>query len=94
MIWHELRLPVFKQGDDIAHSISSAGSVRDGLLDQAGNYTAAAATLIRIAACKRLDELTITGNTHTIDVEGPEDLLEELVEQGLIVKCDDEDGAV
>jgi hypothetical protein len=92
MIWYEIRLPVFKQGDDLAYALSeNGGDVVRGLLTQAEHYALASTQLIKLASHPRVAELTITADTHSIDVEGPQDLLDELIKRELIIKCNDED---
>jgi hypothetical protein len=94
MIWYEIQLPVFKQGDDLAYALDKCGGdVIRGLLNQARSYYKAGAMLAALAAHPRVAELTITGDTHSVDVEGPQDLLDELVQRELIIKCGDEGGA-
>lgn len=90
MIRYEICLPVFKQGDDLAYALDKYdGDVVRGLLNQARSYYKAGEALVAVAAHPRAAELTITADTHSIDVEGPQELLDELVARGLVVKHDE-----
>lgn len=93
MIWYEIQLPVYKQGDDLAGAINKHdGNLSKAFLEQAWCYLTAANTLSAIANHPRIGELKIEAMTHSITVEGPTDLLEELAEKELIERHED-DGA-
>jgi hemoglobin-like flavoprotein len=90
---YELRLPVFKQGDDLNHQIGAhPQDLSAALVSQAENYTEAARLCQRLAAVvKKRPELQIDACTHHIGVDGPTDLLEALVEEGVLESEEIED---
>jgi len=91
MIWYEICLPVYKQGDDLASAIKEGGGdIIRGMRLQAGHYESASSILSTLSSHSRIHELEINASSHCITVEGPEDLLVELAEQKLIYKMEDE----
>ena len=92
MARYEVLLPVYKQGDDLAKEIRvHGGDVKEALLSQAKHYDEAARRLRAIARHNRVTELSFQAMTHSIDVEGPRDLLEELSEKNLVIRHDDDE---
>jgi hypothetical protein len=90
MIWYELQLPVYKQGDDLDVCLRKCdGNVTRALRKQAAYYRDAALALEQIASHRRADELEISAMTHSITVDGPDDLLEELVAVDLLQRHED-----
>src|SRR5262245_66688115 len=90
---YELHLPVFKQGDDLAHQIESLGDdLRAAFEAQATNYDEAARLCRRMAGvAAEVPELEIEASTHMIEVGGPEGQLQKLVDEGVLVVNDYED---
>lgn len=90
MIRHEIQLPVYKQGDDLDACLQRHdGNVTRALLKQADLYRDAAFALEQLACHRRADELEISADTHSITVDGPDDVLEELVKRELIRRVED-----
>jgi hypothetical protein len=91
VIWYEIQLPVYKQGDDLARAMNKhVGNVATAFLEQAWCYATAANTLSAIAHHPRAKELNIAAQSHSITVEGPRDLLEELAAKELIQRHEDD----
>lgn len=85
----ELRLPFFKQGDDLAQRLDRMDNI-SALKDYADALENAATTLREVAEGVRdAEEVKITADTHFISVEGPDDILEPLVERGLLMVEED-----
>ena len=79
----ELRLPIFKQGDDLGHCLAEHDAVRDALLAYAGMLNEARDMVVSLA--EHADHIGITqADTHFIAVEGPAKLVDELIERGLL----------
>lgn len=92
MIWYEIVLPVYKQGSDLSACLQQCdGNVTGALRKQAARYRDAALALEQLSSHRRSDELKIAADTHSITVEGPTDLLEELAAEGLIVQHEDDE---
>jgi hypothetical protein len=87
MSWNRIDLPYYKQGDDLAHCINqNDGDVEKGLLSHAEMLREAAQQLEDIASLVSKygsDRVEIEADTHCIMIDGPKDLLDELVEQDL-----------
>lgn len=90
MIWYELSLPVYKQGDDLAHAINKhVDELAAAFREQAAAYEWASGVMSVIANHPRVAELQIAAMAHSITVDGPEDLLVELCERKLIQRFED-----
>ena len=79
-----LFLPVFKQGDDLNHSLSSTDSVAAGFKLQAEHYQAAAQICQKLANVAAEYKLEVNADCHHISIEGPEDVLNQLVEEDIL----------
>jgi hypothetical protein len=87
---YELRLPVFKQGDDLAHCIDTTKTLADALVAQAANYEIAAAMCRRLASVAAEDGVSsIFADTHVIYVEGVEERLRSLVLENVLTVDED-----
>lgn len=83
---HELQLPVYKQGDDMAACLEKNENTVDALKDLGSVYTQAAQRCINLANKIETNhpEIKVYGDTHVIWVEGPEVDLEALVQANLV----------
>jgi hypothetical protein len=80
---YELVLPVFKQGDDLADELDKAnGDSGRALEAMAERYRRAAQACEDLAVSTHV--VTVTGDTHCIDVEGPRETLDALHQEGLL----------
>ena len=83
--YYDLPLPVFKQGDDLAHHLASERTVADAFEALAQQYDAAAAACRRMAGVAReVPDLHVHADTHHIGVHGPVDRLDALVAEELL----------
>jgi hypothetical protein len=87
---YELHLPVFKQGDDLHHKMEvTGGNLPEAFKLQAETYELAAEMCRKMAGVAVEHELSVDADTHMIMVGGPEDVMENLVVEG-ILDADDE----
>jgi hypothetical protein len=89
----ELHLPIFKQGDDLAHHLEQEQDTKKALLAYAGQLRAAAGMVEQVA--EHADHLQIDADTHWISVSGPTLAVGSLIEQGVLTPnpCPDVDEA-
>lgn len=89
--YYELHLPVFKQGDDLAHHLANEETVADAFEALAGQYDAAAALCRRMAGLAReAPGLEVHADTHHIGVHGPVERLDALVVEGVLQREEDD----
>lgn len=80
--FYVLSLPVWKQGDDLAHHLRKTETPAEAFEALAQQYEAAAAECREVAAAAReVPEMQVQADTHSITIEAPESpVLEALVE--------------
>ncbi len=83
---YELHLPVFKQGDDLSHSIQETKSLQEAFEKQAECYKLASDICLKISETIKNHEenINVVADTHYIGISGPTDILEKLVEDGTL----------
>lgn len=83
---YDARLPCFKQGDDLAHSLRQhPDDVSAGFEAQARAYDECARLCRRLAGlAAEVPELEIQADTHMISVSGPHERLQALVTEGVL----------
>lgn len=86
---YDCNLPVYKQGDDLAHYLKkqeeAGGTAADAFEDLALQYDAAAAHCRRMVGLVReVPEVRVSADCHCICVEGPAERLDPLVDQGIL----------
>lgn len=92
LITANLTLPIYKVGSDLAHLLDEAKTPAEALFAYAETLRDAAAKLEKIAArLARVETVEITADTHMVLVEGPEDVLSPLIEEGLLDEPDDDE---
>jgi len=97
--YYECPLPVFKQGDDLAHHLEREEATADAFEAMAAQYDAAAAVCRRMVGLAReIPDLEVHADTHHIGINGPVERLDPLVEEGLLSRHelgdeDEDDGA-
>lgn len=79
-----LSLPYYKQGDDLAHLLHEGMSPTAAMQSQAAMLREAAALLEAVAERIKGHPVSIHADTHHIGLEGPEDILRTLVEEGVL----------
>jgi hypothetical protein len=91
--YYDCNLPVFKQGDDLAHHLAEEETVADAFEALAVQYEEAAAHCRRMVGLVReVPEIDVDACTHHIGIKGPAVRLDPLVEEGLLSRsCDDEE---
>lgn len=81
----ELNLPVFKQGDDMAHCLSQARTVKKAFEMQAENYEEAARICRKMAGIASEErKLKVDADTHIISLFGPTERLLALEKEGVV----------
>lgn len=91
MIYYTLVLPVYKQGDDLAHFLEVNGDEPiKSFFDLAEQYKRAAETCEKVskilAKSKNINLIEINACTHSIIFCGPKNSLLSLIKENLIVK--------
>ena len=83
----------WKQGDDCSNFISQAGDVKQGLLDWAESMEYNAKRIRRLVDLFKNKDLDIDACTHSIILNGDEEILKRAVEEELIncIEYDDEE---
>jgi hypothetical protein len=93
--YYELHLPLHKVGDDVQQALDSVGGDVDaGLRLYAQSLSAAAEQVLAVADVA--GRLTVSGDTHWVEVDGDEGVLAQLAEAGVLTRRpleedDDED---
>ena len=87
----ELHLPYFKQGDDLAHHLSQAKTVEEALDGHAAQLEFAASILRRVREMVAGQEVTIVADTHYIAIEGPDEVIEALLDSKYATRSFDEE---
>jgi hypothetical protein len=90
---YSLFLPVFKQGDDFAsHVEANNGHPVKSFLDFAERYKSAAEicqTLAnRLSNLVNIDDIEVSGDTHSIWLNLPEEIANPLVKESILVEED------
>ena len=80
----ELHLPYFKQGDDMRSCVEQTKNSYQAFLAHAQNMESTMKILRDLAAKTEGVDLTIDACTHHISVEGPVELIDSLITQGLL----------
>jgi hypothetical protein len=79
----ELKLPIFKQGDDLAQHLQDKKDTRAAMLAYAERMKTAASILEKLA--EHGDRVAIEeADTHFILVSGPASLIRQLIDKGLL----------
>ena len=84
---YQIKLPLFKQGDDLYHSIRCTDTYAEAMVDYAETLDLAKQQLLDIAkVIEKYDNASICvhAQTHNIDIDGPEEMLNELLREGLV----------
>ncbi len=87
----ELHLPYFKQGDDLAHHLSQLSSVEEALEAHANQLEFAASILRKVRAIVAHQGVKIEADTHFIGIEGPDEVIEALIDSNHATRSFDED---
>lgn len=92
---YEVRLPCFKQGDDLAHALGQhPGDLPGGFEAQAQAYDECARLCRRLAGLASEVSLEVQADTHMIMVSGPHERLQPLMDEGVLTRSPmDEDWA-
>lgn len=94
MIWYELVLPVYKQGTDLACCVQECdGDNVAALKMAAARYWKADDMLRTLMKHPRVSELAFSADGHSISVDGPPDLLNELTERELLTRFEDSEAS-
>lgn len=90
---YELNLPVFKKGDDLHYAIGQAeGNLAKAFVGQAECYEEAARLCRKMASvAAETPSLTVYADTHLIQIEGPEELLQTLTKDNILEERNWED---
>lgn len=92
MIWHELVLPFYKQGTDFAGCLEACvGDNQRALAMNAAHFCRADEMCKALSLHPRVSELEFSADGHSISVDGPSDLLNELVERELLHRFENDD---
>jgi hypothetical protein len=97
---YELFLPVFKQGDDLAHHLEkNPQEPAKALLGLAEQYEATASICRRVAAVVAETppgSVSIMADTHLISIDGPSESFAGLVSDGILTvpEQDEEDEGI
>jgi hypothetical protein len=84
---YQIVLPYYKQGDDLGYAIKHEGEIGKGLLMHAEMLKDGAQQLEDIFAIVSkygFDKICVDADTHFISVNGPQDMLDELVSLKLV----------
>jgi len=79
----EIRLPYWKQGDDMSLYLEDSDTIEEALDTHAMNMDMAAAKLRGIRDAIHGQEVNISADTHMIFIEAEADLIDTLVRNGL-----------
>lgn len=96
---YELDLPVFKRGDDLAHSIDVTTNFAEAFKHQSELYAEASRICKRMAGIAlEHPDLDVYADTHLISLTGPTAVLEALEKDGVVLSMDwgdeeDEEGS-
>lgn len=90
-ITYELRLPVYKQGDDLAFQLKERKTNKQALQHQAALYRTATLMLEAVAAFPGVNKLKFNADCHVIWVTGPKKILERLAADGYLERIEEED---
>jgi hypothetical protein len=90
---YNLFLPVFKQGDDLAHHLeANNGHPVKSFLDLAEQYKSAAEICQTVATvlsrADNVDDVQVDAGTHCIFVNAPEEAVSSLVRDSILVEED------
>jgi hypothetical protein len=88
---YDLHLPVFKQGDDLAHHLErNKDNPIHAFRDLAAQYECAAKICKDVAkvlaTIKSISDVEVQADTHFIGVSAPEKYVRSLVEQEILVE--------
>jgi hypothetical protein len=87
----ELHLPYFKQGDDLAHHLSQTKSVEEALEAHAAQLDFAASILRKVREMVSNQGVSIEADTHYISIEGPDEVIEALIDSKHATKVFDDE---
>lgn len=80
----ELRLPYYKQGDDLAHWLEKLEDPVASLRAHAEQMDAAASVLRQASNAIAGHQVEVHADTHVIQISGPDELIDRLVESGVL----------
>lgn len=80
MKYADVHLPYFKQGDDLSHHLSQCSSVEEALEAHAHQLEHAADILRKIKAMIAGQGISVDADTHMIQVSGPDEIIEALID--------------
>ncbi len=84
----EIRLPYWKQGDDMSLYLDDNDTIEEALETHAMSMDMAAAQLRKIRDAIHGHEVNISGDTHMILIEAEPNLIDTLVREGLVEATD------
>jgi hypothetical protein len=90
----DIHLPYFKQGDDLGHHLSKCSSVEEALEAHAQQLEYAADLLRKIKGMVAGQGVSIDADTHMIQVSGPDEIIDALVDAKYASRQFDEDEEV
>jgi hypothetical protein len=76
----DIHLPYFKQGDDLGHHLSQSPTVEAAIEAHANQLEYTAQILRSIKEIIAGAEVDIQADTHTIMIEGPDEIIDALVD--------------
>ncbi len=80
MKYADVHLPYFKQGDDLRHHLSQCATVEEALEAHAQQLEYAAELLRKVRQMIAGQGVTIDADTHMIQVSGPDQIIEALID--------------
>ncbi len=80
MKYADIQLPYFKQGDDLGHHLSKNSNVEEALEAHAQQLEYAAELLRKIKEMIAGQGVTIEADTHMIQVSGPDEIIDALID--------------
>lgn len=79
----EIHLPYFKQGDDLAYHLARTRDVAEALEAHARQMESVSESLRSVKTIIAGQAVEIDADTHMIQIDGPDEIIDRLVEHGL-----------
>lgn len=80
----EMHLPIYKQGDDLHHCLGVTKDNYEALMLYSATLEEAAKQCREVAEAIKDKEVTFDACTHWIGVDGPDDLIQLLIDRELL----------